>query len=94
MKVTDLSLTMFKWIIPPWGTGHTSFGGERQLGVITIHTDEGVEGHSFLGSSNQGADVFAGPLIDLLKPIVIGRNPLDIGALWAEMYRHTRYVSP
>ncbi|MFC1935923.1 hypothetical protein ACFLX9_04130 [Chloroflexota bacterium] len=51
MKVTDLTLTMFKWAIPPWGTAETSFGGEKQLGVVTIQTDEGVEGHSFLGSS-------------------------------------------
>ena len=82
MKVTDITLTMFKWAIPPWRVGQMSpLGGERQLGVVTIHTDEGVEGHSFLGSARQGADVFAGPLMDMLKPVVVGRNPLDIGAV-------------
>ena len=29
-------------------------------GVVTIATDEGVEGYSFLGTSNQGADEFLG----------------------------------
>jgi len=94
MKVTDLTLTLFKWDIPPWKTGRTPFGGEIKMGLVTIHTDEGVEGHSFLGSARQGADVFAEPLMDLLKPVVVGRNPLDIGALWADMWRLNRAVSP
>lgn len=95
MKITDLSLTMFKWVVPSWrSSGVIPFGGEKQLGVVTIHTDEGIEGHSFLGSAREGADTFAGPLIDLLKPSVVGRNPLDIGALWGEMWRLKRLVSP
>jgi L-alanine-DL-glutamate epimerase-like enolase superfamily enzyme len=63
------------------------------LGIVTIHTDDGVEGYSFLGSSNQGADVAAKPLVDVLKPVVMGRNPLDSGAIWADMYRRKRTVS-
>ncbi|MBI2871942.1 MAG: mandelate racemase [Chloroflexi bacterium] len=93
MKVTDLSLTLFKWPSAPWHTGRTHFGGERQLGIVTVHTDEGVEGHAFLGSSRQGAEVFAGPLMELVKPVVVGRNPLDIGAIWTEMYRLNRMVA-
>jgi L-alanine-DL-glutamate epimerase-like enolase superfamily enzyme len=92
MKITDLSVTIFKWDTPAWTTAKMTFGGERRLGVVTVHTDAGIEGHCFLGSSRESADVFCGPLVEWLKPTLRGRNPLDTGALWAEMWRHNRYV--
>ncbi len=93
MKITDLSVTMFKWDIVPWRAGNISFGGNRLLGVVTVHTDEGVDGHAFLGSSRQGADAFVGPLMEFLKPALIGRNPLDIGAIWNRIWKMNRSVS-
>ena len=93
MKITDLSVTLFKWDSPAWTTGKMAFGGERRLGVVTVHTDEGIEGHSFLGSARESADVFCGPLVEWLKPTLVGRNPLDTGAIWAAMWKHNRYVS-
>jgi L-alanine-DL-glutamate epimerase-like enolase superfamily enzyme len=93
MKITDLTVTLFKWQIPAWRTGKSSFGGDIKLGLVTVHTDEGVQGHAFLGSPSQGADVFSGPLLTHLKPIIVGQNPLDIGALWARMYKTNRLVS-
>lgn len=94
MKVTDLSLTLFKWKSPGWRTGQHVFGGEVNLGIVTISTDEGLEGHSFLGSSRQGADEFAIPLMRVLKPLVIGRNPLDTGAIWEQMWKQRRNAWP
>ena len=94
MKITDLKVTMFKWNFAPWKTGvGTAFGGQKLLGVMTITTDEGIEGHSFLGSSRQGADAFTGPLIEFIKPMLMGRNPLDIGAIWKQMWKQNRSVS-
>src|SRR2546428_10199460 len=76
VKITDLTITLHRWEVPP--TTYTDrAGGTKQVGVVTIQTDEGVEGHSFLGSAFQGADEFAGPLLERLKPVVMGRNPLD-----------------
>ena len=66
MKITDVSVTMFNWNSASWQTGTGSFGGKRLLGIVTVHTDEGVEGHAFLGSSRQGADAYAGPLIEFV----------------------------
>ncbi len=89
MKITDLTVTLFGWRIPEaYSPGQRDpSGGERQMGLVTVVTDEGVEGHSFLGGWRQGADELAAPMMRLLKPMVIGRNPLDIGALWAESRR-------
>jgi hypothetical protein len=47
MKITDVTLTLFGWPgIPPTTYGrHTGrFGDESQLGLLTLATDEGVEG--------------------------------------------------
>ncbi len=93
MKITDLSVTMFNWKSDAWGTGTASFGGRRLLGIVTVHTDEGIEGHAFLGSSRQGADAFAGPLMEFVKPFLVGRNPLDSGAIWERLWKMNRSVS-
>jgi hypothetical protein len=65
MKITDLSLTLVRWDAKAIGMGErrVSYGGMRQLGVLKIQTDAGLKGHAFLGSSRQGADAFAGPLL-------------------------------
>ena len=93
MKITDLTVTLFKWPIEVWHTGTMQFGGDIALGVVTVHTDADVEGHAFLGSPSQGADVFGPPLIAKIKPRLIGRNPLDHGAIWKDMYAQKRTVS-
>jgi L-alanine-DL-glutamate epimerase-like enolase superfamily enzyme len=92
MKITDLTITLHRWEVPI--TFYTDqFGGSKQVGVVTIKTDEGVEGHSFLGNANQGADEFAQQVLERLKPVVIGRNPLDIGAIWQELWKRSRRVA-
>jgi L-alanine-DL-glutamate epimerase-like enolase superfamily enzyme len=93
VKITDLSVTMFNWKSALWRTGTGSFGGHRLLGVVTVQTDAGIEGHAFLGSSRQGADAYAGPLIEFVKPAIMGANPLDIGAIWHRLWKMNRLVS-
>jgi L-alanine-DL-glutamate epimerase-like enolase superfamily enzyme len=94
MKITDLSITLHNWEVPPVRyTGAPAAGGTKEVGVVTITTDEGLEGHSFLGTSSQGADEFAGEVLQRLKPIVLGRDPLDVGAIWQELWARNRLVS-
>jgi len=94
MKVTDLSLTLFKWHSPVWKTGTSVFGGESDLGLVTVSTDEGLEGHSFLGSSRQGADEFSVQMMRTLKPLVVGQDPLFTGAIWETMWGQRRNAWP
>src|SRR4051812_34743248 len=57
MKITDVTVTLFAWPdIPATTYGrHTGrFSGESQLGLVTLRTDEGLEGHAFLGSAMRG----------------------------------------
>ncbi len=94
MKITNVKIDMFNWRSEPWQSGvRTHFGGPRQLGVVAVETDDGVTGHAFLGNSNVGGDHYAAGLIDYLKPLLVGRNPQDIGFIWWEMWRRNRMVS-
>jgi hypothetical protein len=93
VKITDLSVIMVNWASGPWATATASFGGTRQLGVLTISTDEGVEGHAFLGSSRQGADAYVGPMMEFIKPAIMGRNPLDIGSINPRSWGAIRWIS-
>ena len=94
MKVTNVKVDMFNWHTQPWKTGvGTLFGDTRQLGVVTIDTDEGVSGNAFLGSSRMGANHFAPGLIEFIKPLIMGRNPLDIGRIWWDLWKMNRSVS-
>ncbi len=79
MKIADVTLTVFTWDgIPPVSYGpNITMGSSSTLGLLAITTDEGVTGHAFLGAADRGA-VFDGPqLIDRLKPVLMGHNPLD-----------------
>ena len=94
MKITNVKVDMFNWKSEPWKTGvGTTFGDTRQLGVVTVETDEGASGNAFLGSSRMGADHFVRGLIEFIKPLVMGRDPQDIGAIWWDMWKMNRSVS-
>ena len=94
MKITNVKLDTFNWYSAPWKTGvGTSFGGTKQLGIVSVDTDEGISGHAFLGSSRMGADHFALGLIEFVKPLIMGRNPQDIGTIWWDLWKMNRSVS-
>ena len=93
MKITDVSLTLFAWDeIPATTYGrHTGrFSGSSQLGLLTIATDEGLQGHAFLGSAMRGAHMDAQSLIHYLKPLVVGQDPLDRERLYQAMSQKIR----
>ena len=96
MKITDVHLTLFGWgDIPTTRYGiHTgTFSGTSQLGLLTIETDEGVKGHAFLGSAMRGAHLDGQSLIQFLKPIVLGQDPLARERLYEAMRRKNRQTT-
>ena len=94
MLITEVKVDLFNWTTEPWMTGvGTQFGNTQQLGVVTVETDEGITGNAFLGSSRLGADHLAPGLIEFIKPMIMGRNPQDIGTIWRELWKMNRSVS-
>ena len=92
MKITDVTLTLFAWDdIPPTQYGqHSRFAGSSALGLLRIATDDGVEGHAFLGSASNSATTDGQGLITHLKPMLIGRNPLHREALVVDLWKKQR----
>lgn len=97
MKITDVTVTLFAWDnLPERQFGrHTGrmAGGRSELGLVAIHTDEGVTGHAFLGASSRGANFDAASLIRYLKPLLIGQNPLDRERLYQRMWPRNRHTT-
>jgi L-alanine-DL-glutamate epimerase-like enolase superfamily enzyme len=75
----------------PFGAGSD---GTVPLGVLTIDTDEGVQGVDFLPGPGPGAAIVGQQIVTFLKPLLLGRDPLEIGALWQAMHRRQRFVDP
>jgi L-alanine-DL-glutamate epimerase-like enolase superfamily enzyme len=95
MKITDVTVTLFSWDdIPAVDYGaHKRFGGSSKLGLVSIVTDQGITGHSFLGSSRQAADIDAPGLIRYLKPVLMEQDPLDRERLYLALWKRARTTS-
>jgi len=68
--------------------------GRLPMGVLRIRTDEGIEGNNFISAPGPGAAMVADQIVRSLKPLLVGRDPLDVGALWILMHRVSRSVDP
>jgi L-alanine-DL-glutamate epimerase-like enolase superfamily enzyme len=96
MKITDVTLTLFAWDDIPATryAAHTGrFGGGSQLGLLTIRSDQGIDGNAFLGSAYHSAAHDGPGLIQYLKPIVMGQNPLERERLFQAMWKRSRTAS-
>lgn len=79
MKITDVRVLMHER--PPLGV----LGLEvMPIGVLSIRTDAGLEGHNFFGAP--GEDI-ATILVKSVKPMLVGADPLDIGRIWRLLTR-------
>lgn len=93
MLVTDLTVTMHDRYSPRLDV----FGvpsGELPMGVLRIHTDEGVEGNAFVSMPSAGPAEVAGQIVKFFKPLLVGTDPLKIGAIWSKLTRMSRFVDP
>ena len=95
MKITDVTLTIFTWDGIPATVYHQgSLASSRSnLGLLRIVTDQGLEGHAFLGSASNPASMDGPQLICSLKPLLMGQNPLERERIHQSMRLLTRVVS-
>jgi L-alanine-DL-glutamate epimerase-like enolase superfamily enzyme len=90
VKITDITVLLHRWDVPITRYAADAVGGEVLVGVVTVTTDEGVEGHAFLGGISSDADLLGQQIVRRLKPICLGRNPLDTGAIWKDLWSRNR----
>ncbi len=78
-------------------TGLAVFGvkdGRLPMGILRITTDEGIEGNNFLSYPGPGPAEIAQQIVTFIKPMLIGADPLDIGAHWRRMAGLSHFISP
>jgi L-alanine-DL-glutamate epimerase-like enolase superfamily enzyme len=93
MRITDVRVVLHDRI----STGLAVFGirdGRLPMGVLRIMTDEGIEGNNFLSYPGPGPAAIADQIITFIKPLLVGADPLDIGAHWLRMSRLSHFTSP
>ena len=86
MKITDVRVLEHERTMPPGMGSPTS-----RINVVTIATDEGVDGHVFV--SGPGVDVTP-QLLGGARQLLVGRDPLDIGAIWHDFRVRARMFDP
>lgn len=95
LAITDVTLTVFEWKGLPQVTytrQGTPSNGASRIGLLTVVTDAGIEGHAFLGSSFRPVDIDARALIDILKPVLMGQDALERERLGAILQSRSRAV--
>jgi L-alanine-DL-glutamate epimerase-like enolase superfamily enzyme len=93
MKITELTVTLFAWEGIPsarYGRANPATRARGELGLVCVSTDQGLQGHSFLGSSFRSALLDVESLVRHLAPVVIGRDPLSRERLHHELLERTR----
>ena len=96
MKIDDVSLTLFRWDDIPftrYGSHMQGFAGESNLGLLTVRTADGNEGHAFLGSASHPAEQDGPGLMRHLKPILMERDARDREAIYQAMMKTARRTS-
>ncbi|RAI59592.1 enolase C-terminal domain-like protein [Roseicella frigidaeris] len=96
MQIDRVSLTLFAWDgIPPtrYHAASRMESGASALGLLSIGTDAGLTGHAFLGSATHTAANDGPGLIRFLKPLLMGRDPLEREAINARLWPFSRLVS-
>ena len=63
---------------------------KRTAHLVKVHTDEGITGIGEVFGAGQFALANQGILKHLITPLVLGRNPLDIGVIWHDVYNAVR----
>ena len=89
MRISDIKVTVWEWRdIPP--TRYTlkaksSGSGSTHMALVRIITDDGLEGHAFLGHALGALGNDAQLIIDHYKPMLVGEDPLKRERIYQRM---------
>lgn len=95
MNITDVKATWLRYPIPDHRQHVSDFGRQTtfDLTLVEIATDAGISGYgeakAQVGSASDNHALLA-TITKELKPLLVGRDPRHISALWEEMYNGTR----
>lgn len=87
MKITDIKATVLASRYDrPIHFAHMELT-ERRIIVVQVFTDEGIVGLGDIDGPPAGDMACVEILERTFRPMLIGRNPLDVGARWTDMFQ-------
>ena len=89
MKISDVKVQSFRHPSPDeWGR---SFGKTLDICVVTVSTDEGIQGHA-MGRAQGGApgSVLGQEILSVARPVVVGEDPMDRERIWQKLWNMGR----
>jgi L-alanine-DL-glutamate epimerase-like enolase superfamily enzyme len=95
MQITDVRATWLRYPIPPDQQHVSDFGRLTtfDMALVEVVTDAGISGYgeakAQVGSASDNHALVA-LITEELRPLLVGRDPRQISALWEEMYNGTR----
>lgn len=95
MQITDVRATWLRYPIPPEQQHVSDFGRLTtfDMTLVEVVTDAGLSGYgeakAQVGSASDNHALVA-LVTEELRPVLVGRDPRQISALWEEMYNGTR----
>lgn len=92
MRITDISVVLHER--RPSAAANFGLARPVPLGVLRVVTDEGIEGNAFLSNPGPGPEQIADQIVRVIKPWLVGEDPLDIGRHWRRMQNQFHYLSP
>jgi L-alanine-DL-glutamate epimerase-like enolase superfamily enzyme len=92
MKITDIQLISFHYpsrrLPTRWGYIVADEGHDAVMRITKITTDEGAEGLAIGGHDSHSYAPTKEEIEGVVKPLLLGENPLDRAKLWNWMIRH------
>ena len=87
MKITDITIDVLERRTPPVRVQdeRADLGGTTTQGVLRVTTDNGIEGHAFVGTQAGNSSQWMDTLIKTLKPAMMGRDSSDREWLWSQL---------
>jgi len=89
MKITDVKVTVWEWKdIPPTRytlQARSAANRSAHMALVRIITDEGIEGHAFLGHALGALGTDADLIVKRYKPMLIGQDPLARERIYQRM---------
>lgn len=91
MKIDDISAVVAEIPSQAINPLATRRPGPAQWGVLRVRTDDGIEGYGSLVAPGEAPEATATKIMRVVKPVLVGRDPLDIGSIWSELWRRRRF---
>ncbi len=87
MIITDIQIEVVKRRLDHTGLDSDMgrFGGGVEQDVLGALTNEGVEGNTFVGNFRQGSGRLFDPILSVVEPELVGRDPAYRRWLWSRL---------